>query len=428
MKWLSSILVGIVAAPLATIIVGTAANSWANWLRISPREGAAGYWVVLMALLGGLIALFVGISIARGWLLSTPNFWSALGTALGGITALTLVITAIIWLATDHPPRIDGRRLELAVEVRFPAGATIESLQAAPPYVTIMRVAAGDSRGSGYFDFKSAREVDGHVVVPITLDLSTSVKEKKLHVGFPEKNVFFPINVGSKPAPKDLEWTDWIVAETPETAFAARYKVVVEPPPAPVLTQEQQDAEIEAQKAAEMRALATDAPLAQWLVYMRYGVSQTRIDAAVAAIRARPNWVTEMAHEMLDGEYESSRDALRAVQHFKPPPAELVPGVAAVGDEIAATLLELEKTPPESDQYQAFVAGISTRFSAWNDATRALQEANVGDFTPQLKAIIEPARRLQDNHAIRIDVVRVASFYLNKWAGIAPLPTDPPPR
>jgi hypothetical protein len=36
--------------------------------------------------------------------------------------------------------------------------------------------------------------------------------------------------------------------------------------------------------------------------------------------------------------------------------------------------------------------------------------------------------RLSSRHVIRIDVVRVASFYLHKRAGIAPLPGDPPPR
>ena len=29
---------------------------------------------------------------------------------------------------------------------------------------------------------------------------------------------------------------------------------------------------------------------------------------------------------------------------------------------------------------------------------------------------------------LRTGVVRIASFYLQQWGGIAPLPTDPPPR
>ncbi len=71
---------------------------------------------------------------------------------------------------------------------------------------------------------------------------------------------------------------------------------------------------------------------------------------------------------------------------------------------------------------------ISPRFSAWMEATRALQGKEGIDFVPQLKEIIEPARKHDKSHVLRIDVVRVASYYLQQWGGIEPLPTDPPPR
>lgn len=428
MKWLASILVGICAAPLAAIVVGTAADSWASWLRLSSREGAAGYWVVMMALLAALVALIVGISVARGWLLATPTFWSALGTTLGLTAAVTLVITGLIWLAADLPPKIDGRRLQLEAEIRFPAGTTVESLKAAIPYLSIMRVDSRDSRGSGNLDFNAAREVDGQLVVPVSMDLYTSAKRKRLVLGYPDgRTVMFPVRFGATPGQQDLVWTDWIPAGI-DGAYLLRYRIVVEPPPAPVLTREQQEAEADAKQEAAMRALAPDAPLAQWLVFTRYGVPQPRIDAAITAIRARPDYLAGMSHEMLRGEYEASRDALRAIEHIQPPPAELTESIRAVGAEIAQSLRELEKKPAESETYSEHVAAISTRFSAWMVATRALQEPQIADFVPQLQEIIAPARRLDQAHAIRIDVVRVASFYLNKWAGIAPLPTDPPPR
>jgi hypothetical protein len=99
-----------------------------------------------------------------------------------------------------------------------------------------------------------------------------------------------------------------------------------------------------------------------------------------------------------------------------------------VGSQIAQALRDLEKESADNEGYNDRVASISTRFSAWMVATRALQKPDVADFVPPLQEIIEPARRLDTVHAIRMDVVRVASFYLNQWGGIAPLPTDPPPR
>jgi hypothetical protein len=235
------------------------------------------------------------------------------------------------------------------------------------------------------------------------------------------------MNFGKKPETKDFEWSGWLAPDSGPDTYALRYRVRIVPPPPPPLTDEQQEAKNLADKEAELRALAPDAPLAQWLVFTRYGSPQPIIDAAVVAIRARPDYVNELSREMLDGELEASIDALRVVEHIKPPPADLAPGVAAVGARIAQLLRDLENAKPGTPEQDAAINAISTRFSAWMVATRALQEPKVADFVPQLKEIIEPARQHDKLYAIRMDVVRVASFYLREWGGIAPLPTDPPP-
>ena len=315
LNWIASILVGVCAAPLAALIVGTAADFWEKWLRVSTQEGAPGYWVVMFSSIAALGALIAGVAIARGWLLSAPHFLSALGTTVALTLAATLAATGLVWITSDVPTAgADGERRYRTQEVL--------------------------------------------------------------------------------------------------------------PPPPP----KQEEAQADALKEAGFRALAPDAPLANWLEFTRYGTSQARIDSAIAAIRARPNYIAEMAHEMLDGDYDSSRDALRAVAHIHPPPAELAAGIAEVGEEVARTLRALENETPGTAHYEGAVTDISTRFSAWMEATRPLQESQTADFVPQLRAIIEPARRLDQANTIRLDVVRVASFYLDKWAGIAPLPTDPPPR
>ena len=61
-------------------------------------------------------------------------------------------------------------------------------------------------------------------------------------------------------------------------------------------------------------------------------------------------------------------------------------------------------------------------------ATRSLREKCGGDFVPELRTILELSRVRPDSIVLRGDVCRVASFYLREWAGVAPLPTDPPPR
>lgn len=434
MNWFASIGVGIVSAPLAAVICGTAAILCVDWLHIPQREGAPGFFAVGMALLGAIVGLVVGIVFARGVIGSEPTFFKALGLTLGTLAAVVLVIVALVWLTADLAPKVDGRNVELAIELRCPPGSPPPSIDVSP-YATLVRLSDGDTRGYATLDTGNAREEDGHLIVPVTLRIDTSAARKLLQIYLgQERHLHFALGFGSKPQPKDFEWSKWIDAAwdvgkpkpPAEQTYSMRYQArKIEPPPPPP-TREQQEAAEDAAQEASMRALASDASLAQWLLYTRYGVPQKRIDFAVARIRARPDFKSEMAHEMLAGEHASSRDALRALPHFQPPPIELADDVRAVGREIAQAIRELDPGPPDSPY--AHAADISTRFSAWMEATRALQGKEGIDFVPQLQEIIEPARRHDQSHVMRIDVVRVASYYLQQWGGIAPLPTDPPPR
>jgi hypothetical protein len=109
---------------------------------------------------------------------------------------------------------------------------------------------------------------------------------------------------------------------------------------------------------------------------------------------------------MLAGEYESSRDALRALEHMQPPPTELAEAVHAVGHEIARMLREVEPPAPLPDRPNSYGSDISTRFAAWMVATRALQGENGVDFSSELKEILELSRQHQQSYTLRVDVVR----------------------
>lgn len=441
MNWLASIGVGIVSAPLAGLICGTAAVVCAEWARIPQREGAAGFFAAGMALLGAIVGLILGIVFARGAMTalfgSEPTFAKALGLTLGSLAAVSLVITALVRLTADLPPKIDGRNLELAIELRYPPGSHVPATGDVTPYATLVRLSDGDQQGYATLEASSAREDAGRVIVPVTLRIDTSAARKLLRIRIQQDQLLhFALGFGSKPQQEDFEWSSWIDAgwdvnkpkPPAEQTYSMRYQVrKVEPPP-PTPTREQHEAAEDTAQEAAMRALAPDAPLAQWLVYTRYGVPQGRIDAAVAIIRARPGFKNEMAHEMLAGDYESSRNALRALMHFQPPPTELADAVKAVAHEIAAATRALDSGPVALERQYTHGADISTRFAAWMEAARALQGKDGVDFVPELQEIIEPARKHDKNHMMRIDVVRVASYYLQQWGGIAPLPTDPPPR
>jgi hypothetical protein len=438
MNWIASIGVGLLAAPAVGLIAGTAATVAAEWLRVPNREGAAGFFAIALALIGIIVGLVLGILFSRGVLLPPPSFLKSLGLTVGSCLALSLAFVGIVRVSADLPPTIDGASLQLLVELRCPPGVTISSNDEGPSrYATFLRLASGDTRGFAPVDLKDVRIEDGRQIIPVTLPIETSATRKLLNIRVDEqRNLLFALEFGARPREQDFQWSRWIDAAydidaakpTPESTFSVRTQVRKVPPPPPTLSREQAELNADADQDAALRALQADAPLAHWLVFTRYGVPQPRIDVAIAAIRARPAFATEMSHEMLAGEHEASRDALRALEHMQPPPTELAAGVAAVGHEIARGLRELEAPPPLPDRPYSYGSDISTRFSAWMVATRALQGKAGADFVPELKEILELSRQHQQSYTLRIDVVRVASFYLHEWAGIEPLPSDPPPR
>ena len=83
----------------------------------------------------------------------------------------------------------------------------------------------------------------------------------------------------------------------------------------------------------------------------------------------------------------------------------------------------------ELDRVPGGIAALTTHGrSAWMEAVRPLREKSGGDFIPELKEILTLSRVRDDSYVMKQDIRRVASYYAQQWAGLAPLPGDPPPR
>jgi hypothetical protein len=246
----------------------------------------------------------------------------------------------------------------------------------------------------------------------------------------------FPLSFGSKPGEKEKVWSEWLQAADPadpsrparDIAFQMRYRVQQEPLPAPVPTREEVENEEQAKLDAEYGALTASTPISAWLRFTRYGVPEDRQRAAAAAIRARPAFVQEMTETILGPDRELARETLRAFPHFGEPLLELAPAVRQQGDNIATALRARSELPPGDPARSDAGVNISLDFSAWMEAVRSLQGQGDITFVPQLEQIAHLSRTQPIDHVIAIDVLRVASYYLHTWAGIQPLPGDPPPR
>ncbi len=196
-------------------------------------------------------------------------------------------------------------------------------------------------------------------------------------------------------------------------------------PPPP--TKAEVEAQRDAREQAEFDAIAPDASITAWFPHVRHALSETRRAAAIKAIMSRPGFAVELGSLMVADHASTAAEAMLVVAELPDPPAELIASVAAAGQDIIGRIRKVNATPKDDDPAYEAAADVSIRFSAWIGAARLLREKGAGDFVPELRTILELSRVRTDSNAMQRDVRRVASYYAHKWAGIAPLPDDPPP-
>ena len=79
MSWPLTLLIALLAGIVATGCMVLVTCGWVDWYRISSREGASGYFVIYISLLGGFVGALVGAIVA---LLSGLLFIPELGIDL----------------------------------------------------------------------------------------------------------------------------------------------------------------------------------------------------------------------------------------------------------------------------------------------------------------------------------------------------------
>ena len=435
MGWFPSIAIGLITAVLGGVGAGLIAGYCVRWYRISSFEGASGYFIAFVTLLGLVLGLAIGIVCARivaSW--PQPGFLKGLGVGAGSTVGLALVVGLVCRLAADVPPTLDGKSLELALEIRCPADFVLPA--AAEPYGAFASVhlVRGRHQPQGELRLKEAKQIEGRWIVTATVPLATSSGDKHLRAYFNrDYDLLFWLPLARHPSRQDLAWSRWIESgwdagkpEPPkEKKFNLRYRVQpIAPAPEPVET----DPAPEDEEARFFAGLPPDAPLEAWLRFARYDTPAERRLIAITRMTERTTLVPELGQLMQSPNAEQAADALRVVEYLPAPTPDLNEPVAEVGRQIAAAIRLGNTITPEQDESYLWAAAISIRFHGWMSAVRTLRTKCGGDFTPELRAILELARVRRDSHVMQQDVVRVASYHLHEWIGLEPLPTDPKPR
>ncbi len=244
MSSISYFFVAALAGLLGMVVAAFVFASYGEWFQISNREGAAGYMMILVALVSGVAAFVLSLVLSRvvsG--MANPGFFKALGMSLGGVLAIAGIALLFGWVRADFSPKIDGRSLELAIEVRAPKDFTLPTEEDQYGAYACVRVpGSGRYEQQGKLDLAHAKKVDGHWMVTAVVPLYTSSSNKVMDVRFSnDASLTFGLPLRSHPSGKDLEWSNWVDSawdagkpEPPkEQKFNLRYKVqLMKPPPA----------------------------------------------------------------------------------------------------------------------------------------------------------------------------------------------------
>lgn len=440
MSWLISLGTGLITATLGGVTMGFLADRWTVWFRVSNFEGAAGFFVLFNILFGAVGGLAIGVICARHAIHGNEiNFLRGLLVATAWVGVLGGVLGVVSYGIADHPPRLEGRTLLLDLEIRTPPRPLGEENSELKPMVYLEN-AQGRTTSYAAVDSQPARQEEGGWILPASLPLKSSSSPRTVRVYWPDgPNVTVPVPLPPKPTRSHFGWSDWLspasvdcrkdsVEPGADGEVQLRYRVDFQRPAPPQPSAAEVARQRETTEAASLAALPSNASLQERLPFTRHGVTETTQQEALRAIRSAPRFAQDFASLVTGEDAAAAGETLRLVPRLPGPEKPLVEPVSAAGRDLLNRLNRVIEIPESADPAYHAAADISVRFSGWMAAVFHLRERAGGDFTPELRGLLTAARRRPDSFVLRQDVVRVASYYLQQWAGDAPLPTDPPPR
>ncbi|MBL9190208.1 MAG: hypothetical protein JNK23_22190 [Opitutaceae bacterium] len=386
MTWTSSLFISFLCGALGLVGGGFIMNLCVDWYRVSSFEGKSGFAVVGVALVGGIAGALIGLGAARWVAAGTdPGFLKGLGYGSGAVLTVAAVALGLCRLGADLPHEMDGRPLELAIEVRCPRGFSIPPADDYGTHAAVY-LPGGSRQPAETLRATEARREDGHLIVPATVPLTTSAARKFLQVRFnAEHDLLFHLPLRSKPQTADLEWSKWIESgwdvgkpePAKEAKFSARYRVQIVAPEAPA----PDPAVVLAERFAQ---ISPDAPLTVWLPFMFDNAPEDRVAAVVAVVEQRQD---ELAELIRTGDTKQREHALGACGHLQQPGPAVKEALLAEARLIAEGIRASNALAADDPQLPAALMILRSRFNRWKQAWWVVQQRLGLDGRPPVKEI-----------------------------------------
>ena len=183
---------------------------------VSDFEGGRGMLILFaLAPLGLIVGVIIGLVVAlRSRRTGFSGFAKAQGIALGVAIGLAAVVSGVLYLAADHPPKLDGKPLALEFELKIPPALKVP---AQPSEQTLHASLYANNRDNRYalLDYDKIASRDGCVFVPGKASLLSQTFNRDLFVSIEGEGgagQFIKLKLRAKPRQEDEPWSDWITA------------------------------------------------------------------------------------------------------------------------------------------------------------------------------------------------------------------------
>ncbi len=239
MSWAITFVAGLLGMLSGGLGMFAIANACVRWYRISNFEGGSGYFVIGLAILGGISGLILSIIAARvAHAFIGPEWYTQVGCALAVVASALAIVLVISYLGVDRTPEVGGQGVVIAWEIRLPADGTDEFAPRGDPRVwpdvelrlELVSVSNHKPRGAreAKFDRAAFRQEDGQWILSAHVPLFTSKGEFCVNLTLGGRDDGFWLAMRPVPHAAYSEWSEWSRTnkggDKPQDAAAVMYR------------------------------------------------------------------------------------------------------------------------------------------------------------------------------------------------------------
>jgi hypothetical protein len=220
MSWLTTFVSGIAGLFGGGLGMFAISIACVKWYRISNFEGASGYFVVALTILGGLGGFVLAAIAGRlAYSFVAPLWYHQVGYGLAAVGIALGAIFAFSYLGVDRVPDLGGEGITSLWEIKLPASGADESTPSIDPrewpddqlqleLVSVVNSRSQDSR-KAEFDRTAFREEEGQWIVVARVPLFTSKGVYCVNLKLGDRSDGFWPAMRPVPSPEYRQWSPW---------------------------------------------------------------------------------------------------------------------------------------------------------------------------------------------------------------------------